>query len=67
MIPEIGVMIGLYIFARMLKLFCDPDPSPGEIRAIKIFAALTALAAIGISIDLITRSAEVMKSLPKFP
>ena len=61
MIPEIGLMIGGYIFARLLSL----ATRSGENVAVKIFALLGMLGAVGICMDLLFRSGT--SSVPKLP
>ena len=52
MIPIIGIMIGAYIFTRMLDLIMDDSRKVGLI--VKFFAALTILAAVAGMLLLIT-------------
>jgi len=53
MIPEIGVMVGLYIVTRMLQLVTDKAAT----GTVKVFGAITALVAALVMADLLVRGA----------
>jgi len=54
MIPDIGIMVGLYVITRMLSLLFRKD-ARAESVAVKIFAVITILATILSLGDLLTR------------
>jgi hypothetical protein len=51
MIPEIGVMIGLYILTRMLVLVIDK----AQAGSVRIFAAITLIVSALVMADLLVR------------
>jgi hypothetical protein len=59
MIPEIGLMIAGYIFARLVELTCKPGDqftSSGAQAVVTIFAILSMVATLFISLHLVVRS-----------
>ena len=62
MIPEIGVMVGLYIITRMLSLIIKRTEK-GESALVIVFAALTIIATIFIIYDLFQRGANIQTIL----
>ena len=58
MIPIIGVMIGAYIFTRMVDIFCRPaaEKSAGY-PVLAIVAALTSVVTVLCVLDLLLSSA----------
>jgi hypothetical protein len=61
MIPEIGVMVGLYVITRMFQLVTD------EITAgsVKVFGVITALVAAVVMADVLVRSMTSAKELER--
>ena len=57
MIPEIGVMVGLYIVTRMGEMMV-----PKTSVAVRISAVVTTMVAMLVMVDLFTRGA----TIPKF-
>ncbi len=51
MLPDIGLMIGAYIFVRMVHLTSRPETA----RVTRILAALTAAFTVFICLDLLLR------------
>lgn len=52
MIPDIGLMIGFYIIARMISFLTRQDPRAESIT-VKIFAVITILVAVVCMMDLV--------------
>jgi hypothetical protein len=61
MIPEIGVMVGLYVITRMFQLVTD------EITAgsVKVLGVITALVAAVVMADVLVRGATIAKELER--
>lgn len=57
MIPEIGVMVGLYVVTRMLQLVTDKAAA----GTAKVFGAITALVAALVMADLLVRGMTTAK------
>lgn len=54
MIPDIGVMIGVYIITRMLSFLTRREPR-AESLLVKVFAAITILVTLLMILDLLIR------------
>jgi hypothetical protein len=63
MLPEIGIMIGLYIITRCLSFLTRQEPF-AEYWVVKIFCILTGLISLLIIFDLVIRS---FQPSPQFP
>ena len=65
MIPEIGVMVGAYIFTRMLSFMMRED-AHRESTAVKVFALLTMIVTVFVVLDLLLGGTNVTPSTPRF-
>jgi hypothetical protein len=60
MLPEIGVMIGLYILTRLLSLITRKE-SRAESSVVRVFSSITIVVTVLIMLDLIFRGTTNMK------
>lgn len=51
MIPDIGLMVGLYIITRMIVIICDKN----QATLPKVFSAVTILVALVCIVDLLNK------------
>jgi hypothetical protein len=51
MIPDIGLMVGLYIITRMIVVICDKDKTATP----KVFSAITILVTLFCIVDLLNK------------
>jgi hypothetical protein len=67
MIPEIGIMVAGYIFVRVLDMITQPigDRPAWAVKMVMFFGALSMLATIFISLDLLLGSHST--NVPGFP
>ncbi len=61
MIPEIGVVVGLYVITRMLQLATDEATS----GTVKVFGVITALVAAVVMADVFVRGLTSAKELER--
>jgi hypothetical protein len=61
-IPEIGVMIGLYIVTRMLAITLDK----AKAGSVRVFGAITLIVAVLVIADLAVRGATAGEQLQQF-
>ena len=61
MIPEIGVMVGLYIVTRMVEMMAGQNRL--GVTSVRVFGGVTVIVAVFTMIDLISRGTQ---GLPGF-
>ena len=76
MIPEIGVMVGVYIVARMLEMMVSMNEKRGNqlgsfaSGAVNVFGAVTVIVALLVMFDLVSgasRAAGALHDMTSFP
>ncbi len=65
MIPEIGIMIGLYVISRMAEMILRPRQNAAAQVLVMIPAVVTILATLFILMDLFTRGNTAIPGLPR--